>query len=236
MNDNTGDNSTIHRWFLGFLFAMLGVSLLIACTKPSQPEVVVCGCGTDDHEVEMLSIAEDQDFEINAAKRKIRKVWFAGGAPNGLNEADFQRRVMVGLGELSEISNTDFVLSKTSGGAYLEIYVASHEMMWKWFPQWRPGNDPQYPNGRVPLAAQKGGIIYYTVSPRWATPEFRHVEGVTIHETLHRYSVKHSSDRTSIMHPDMTSYRMNENDKAISAKKLGKKLTRLDYKPLGLAV
>ena len=237
MNDNTGDSSTIHRWFLGFLFAMLGVSLLIACTKPSQPEVVVCGCGTDDHEVEMLSLAEDQDFEINAAKRKVRKVWFAGGAPKGLTESDFQRRVISALSELSEFTATDFVQSASSSGAYVRVYVATNEMMWSWFPSWKPGKDPAYPRGKIPLAAQKGNMVYYTMTNRWGTPEHRYLEGVTLHEFGHRFGVKpfHSTDKTSIMHPDLPVMQLNANDKAAFEKKLGKKLTRLDSKPLGLA-
>ncbi len=213
-----------------FLVGLFGIVYWFNC---SEPQVTFCGCGHDDSS-EVQELQDDEPFET-AAKRKIRKVWFAGGAPTGLTEADFQRRVMSALSELSEFTNTDFVQSASSGGAYVRVYVATNEMMCKWFPKWAPGKSIEYPNGAVPLAAQRSNMVYYTIVPRWGEPKDRNVEGVTLHEFGHRFGIPHSSDKTSVMHIDMPVYRMNANDRSAFTKKLGKKLTRIDSKPLGLA-
>jgi hypothetical protein len=205
-----------------FLVGLFGIAYYFNCSF--EPQVTFCGCGHDSSEVQELQ--DDEPLEM-AGKRKIKKVWFAGGHPKGSSEKQFQVDVMAGLNYLASFTNTDFVQSPTSSGAYIRFNVYTNQQFWDRWSYYRKSKS-------VPLASHSGNEITFTDHERangWVT-------AATIHEVGHRIGVKpfHSDDRTSIMHPDLPVKTLNENDRAAFTKKLGKKVSyRFDGKSIGLA-
>jgi len=192
---------------------MFGISVFVLlCLVPfCALQVSDCGCGNDGIKVELF---EDpaEEFET-AVGRRVRKVWFSPGTVQGLTQAEFQRRVMNGIQETSAFTNTDFVQVSSKSGAWLHIYAATDEMMWQKNPSYRKLK-------LVPLEMQNGNWMYFTVRPRWGTPEQRIVEAAAMHGLGHRVNLNHVSDTTSIMNANLTSRYPNANDKANFAKRL----------------
>jgi hypothetical protein len=176
------------------------------CVTP----VAECDCGHDGSEFELFDNPEE--FETFAG-RKVRKVWFSPGTVQGLTQADFQRRVMNGIKETSAFTNTDFIQVGSKSGAWLHIYAATDEMMWQKNPSYRK---PKL----IPLEMQNGNWMYFTVRPRWGTPEQRIVEAAAMHGLGHRVNLGHVADSTSIMNANLTSRFPNANDKVNFAKRL----------------
>lgn len=174
-------------WEVIFLIAMVIGCLVLYSQLPDCE--TDCLCGHDGIETPFI---EEADFELTETGRKIRKIWFEHGTVAGLTQAEFQRRVMAGLREVSAFTNTDFVQVQSQSGAWLKVYAASDEMMWEKRPDLRKA-------GLIPLELQDGNWMYFTVRNRWGLPNQRVLERAAIHGTGHRIGLGHSSDPNSIM-------------------------------------
>jgi len=192
-------------------FVVLILLITWACVavlyRGGEPDCV-CGWEGSSYDTEQESVLE------SVTGRKVRKVWFSGGAPGGLTQDEFQRRVMLALAEVSGFTNTDFVRTETKSGSYFQFYVLSDETMWRYMPAKYKAENKVY------LEVQNGTWLGYTVRPRFGGE--RVLESATIHGLGHRLNIPHSSDQTSIMHADLPVRYPNAVDKERFQAKLGK--------------
>jgi len=197
------------RFTIGLMLATLVWCGIVIYQHPSPAE---CGCGFDDS-----SIVQDYDDEPSetSAGRRIRKVWFAGGAPAGLHQDEFQRRVMAALNEVSQFTATDFHQTQTKSEARIQIFVYSDAQMWQKRPDFKR-------QGLIPLELAAGNWIAFTVRPRFSGE--RILEATTIHGLGHTLGLQHvqTSGSDSIMGWDLPVTHPNATDKANFQARLGK--------------
>jgi hypothetical protein len=200
-------------WLSVFVVAAISFTLsAVVLFVVDRPQVEWC-CGTQDTDIREVNDGVGVDA---AAARKTYKIWIAPGTVSGISESDFRRRVMAALRELSEFTLVDFVLVNSKSGAHTQIYPATDDMIWKKIPKWKRDNI-------VSLGLQQGTWIYLTTRPRWSGE--RILEACVIHEFGHRVGIRHTQDKTSIMHPWLTSVSLNPTDKINFQKRLGKRST-----------
>lgn len=186
------------------MFAISIVTLLCFvpfCVTP----IADCNCGHDGIEI------EHSPEETSA--RKTRTVWFEQGTVSGVSQADFQRRVMTGIQEASAGTNTDFVQVQSKSGAWLRVFPATDEMMWKQRPDLRKA-------GLVPIELQGGNWMYLTTRNRWGKPEQKIIERAAKHGLGHRIGLGHVADPTSIMNINLGAMDLNAADRSNFAKRL----------------
>jgi hypothetical protein len=163
------------------------------------------------------SLVDETAIEDVSASRRWR-VFIGQGDLIGVPSAEVNRRVMVGLNEITSITDTRFEPTTSVSGARLKVYPATNEMMWKWFPQWKDAKI-------VPLMARRGNTIYLTSQrDRWGTPANRLIERAIKHELGHVIGLNHVTDPTSIMNINLpeTAQDLNANDRKEFQKRLGK--------------
>lgn len=189
---------------------VIGILLLVivwcVLTILQHDDYTVCAYEQD---FEPVAVAEETAEEV--AGRRIRKVWFAPGAPQTMTQAQYRAEVIAGLKTISEVTATDFQESASSAGAYIKFYVFTKADFWKKWPSLAREKI-------VPLGRSAGNSIYFTDNPRivgW-------VRACTIHETGHRVGIGHSPDPASIMFWTLPVKTMSQADKVKFQQKLGK--------------
>lgn len=190
-------------------------------SAPNEPAQIGCGC---------VESTETSYEIIEPSKRRRVRVWIAPGTVGTLRPDQFRTGIIEGLREISAVTRCDFVLQSKESGARIKYRPATNEMMWKWFPEWRPGKSEQFPNGAIPLGAQNGNQIYLTTANRWGVDTVT-LRACTVHETLHWAKVKypenkpdrsHSPRKTDIMHAGLRVRKMSTNDIQKAQSRLGK--------------
>jgi hypothetical protein len=158
-------------------------------------------------------------LEIDSrTRRRIVRVYVQPGKIGRLSASQMVEGCKLGLAEISKVANVDFVYQDRESGSQLRIRPATDEMMWRWFPKWRPGKSPQWPNGAVPLGAQKGNQIYLTVRDRWGIT-LTILTATIVHEAGHFFRLRytspdpiHSKELTDIMHAHLPVMQMSGKD------------------------
>jgi hypothetical protein len=186
-------------------FCLVGYAAIVAIY--SHPLSFVC-CAHQETEA-------DNDFYETATKRRIRKVWFDGLAPAGLQVDQYQRDVMASLNELSLFTLTDFVKTPKKAGSQIRIVVSTDATLWRYFPQFKAEN-------KVPAGAWAGGMIHFTSRGQRFLNHPGFLQAVAKHEFGHQLGLKHTLDTTSIMNPNQSSYTLNPQDRIDFQRRLGK--------------
>jgi len=130
-----------------------------------------------------------------------------------VSAADFRSRIISAFRHLSSFTLTDFIeLADHRRARIWIVSAAASEMRSRVVKQ-----------GLIPLAEQDGKTLrFINDRNRWGNPAQNLIEAALWHEFGHQLGFRHSTDRTSIMHGDLTVTQLSPADKLNFIKRLGK--------------
>lgn len=135
-----------------------------------------------------------------------RTFWISkSGSVGDATPLETQQAIRRAFSEISDCCDMQFVEKDKESQARIRITFHNNKDM-----DWNLGLGST--NGRIKLNSERN----------WPDVIYKHgIEGLTTHEWEHTERIPHSTDRTSIMHPDLPVFHMSPNNVKFLAYKFG---------------